>query len=231
MQAVILAGGLGTRLRPLTERTPKPMVEAGGRPFLEYIVEHLAQQGFERLLLLVGYLGRHITEHFGDGKRFGVAIDYAWEPAPLGTAGALRNAAAQLAGSFLVLYGDSFLPIDYRLVSEAFLRSGGQGLIVVYDNRIAPTGVPNNVALHPDGRVARYAKGRGGNDLAYVEAGALCLRREVVERLPASQPVSLEEDVYPRLIRDGQLHSLVTRQRFFDIGTPERLSEFASARA
>ena len=123
MQTVILAGGLGTRLRPLTEQTPKPMVEVEGRPFLEFIVEHIAGQGFRDILLLTGHLGEHVSDHFGDGRRFGVSIRYSREPQPLGTGGAIRAAWEQLADDFLLLYGDSFLPIDYVDVASAFHRA------------------------------------------------------------------------------------------------------------
>src|SRR5579863_2096343 len=130
MQAVILAGGLGTRLRPITERIPKPMVEVGGRPFLEYIIQHLQKYDFRKVLVLLSYLGEHIQEHFGDGSRFGVDIEYSWEPSPLGTAGAIRNAKDLLDAEFLVIYGDSLLPIDYRRVQDCFQKANSQGLLV-----------------------------------------------------------------------------------------------------
>lgn len=230
MQAVILAGGLGTRLRPLTQAVPKPMVPVGGRPFLEHIVSLLAAQDFRRMLLLTGYLGEQVSDHFGDGSRFGTAIEYCREPAPLGTAGAIHNALARLDSSFLLLYGDSYLPIDYRLVAGAFARSPRLGLMVVYENRLEDTGVPNNVAIDAAGRVVRYEKGSGDASLRYVEAGVLCFRREVFSGLPAGESVSLEQDIFPALCRQGELGAYVTRQRFFDIGTAERLQEFAEAR-
>lgn len=231
MQAVILAGGLGTRLRPLTERIPKPMVEVGGRPFLEYLVRHLAGQGFSRLLMLVGYLGQRVQDHFGDGAGLGIDIDYAWEEKPLGTGGAVRQALQRLEKRFLLLYGDSYLPIDYRPVADAFGQSSCLGMVVVYDNRFSDTGVLNNVATDDEGWVVRYEKGRGGEDLKYVEAGVLCLDRDVFAGLPRECAISLEQEVYPALIARRQLRGFVTRQRFFDIGTPARLTEFAATLA
>ncbi len=228
MQAVILAGGLGTRLRPITERIPKPMVEVGGEPFLVKIVRWLAQHDFRRLLMLLSYRGEVVSDFFGDGKRFGVSIDYSCEPSPLGTGGALRNALDRLEDDFLLLYGDSYLPIDYRAVATRFREAGCHGLLVVYDNRKADTGVTDNVAVDASGWVTRYAKGEGTPDLKYVEAGVLCFKREVFAPLPVGQVISLEQELYPKLIAEQQLCAFVTTQRFFDIGTPQRLEGFAS---
>jgi len=228
MQAVILAGGLGTRLLPLTEVVPKPMVLVRGRPFLDYIVEYLAAQGFTRLLLLVGYLGSHVRDYFGDGSAFGVNIGYAWEEKPLGTGGALRAALPQLEENFLLLYGDSYLPIDYRALAGGFHRSTLPAMVVVYDNRCADTGVQNNIAIDAQGLVTCYQKQSAGPGLRYVEAGVLCLSRTVIAGIPANTVVSLEQEVFPTLIARRQLASDVTSQRFFDIGTPARLEEFSN---
>ena len=228
MQTVILAGGLGTRLRPITEQIPKPMVEVNGRPFLEYILRHMAGQGFDRVLLLVGYLGDQVRKHFGDGRQFGVSIDYSFESSPLGTGGAIREAFAKLDDTFLVLYGDSFLPIDYRSVSEAFSRSAADGLLVLYDNRNGDTSVPNNIALDSEGYVSRYEKGRDGRGLDLVDAGALCLRRCIFAGLHPGRVISLEQQLFPDLVAKRQLAGYITDQRFFDIGTPARLEEFAA---
>jgi NDP-sugar pyrophosphorylase family protein len=228
MQAVVLAGGLGTRLRPITECIPKPMVEVGGEPFLTRIVGWLARHDYRRLLFLLGYRGEVVSDYFGDGSRFGVSIDYSCEVSPLGTGGALRNALEKLEDEFLLLYGDSYLPIDYRQAVAAFRTGTCRGLLVVYDNRMADTGVTNNVAVDSDGWVARYAKGQSGSDLQYVEAGVLCFRKEVFTDLSAGQASSLEQEIYPKLIAQRQLRAYATTQRFFDIGTPQRLKEFAS---
>jgi NDP-sugar pyrophosphorylase family protein len=229
MQVVVLAGGLGTRLRPITESVPKPMVDVGGRPFLEYIVRHLAAQGFREVLVLLGYLGSQIQQYFGGGTAFGVRMQYSFEAVPLGTAGAIRSALELLEEDFLVLYGDSYLPIDYRPVATAFRERPCSGLIVVYDNRMANTGVVNNVATDDDGWVTRYEKGTGAPGLNCVEAGVLCFRRELFEGLAAGGFVSLEKEVYQQLIGRRQLRAFITPQRFYDIGTPERLEEFVAA--
>jgi len=229
LQAVILAGGLGTRLRPITERIPKPMVDVAGRPFLETIIGHLARQDFPRILVLLGYLGQQIIDHFGDGGKFGVRLDYVEEKTPLGTGGALRNALDKLDEEFLLLYGDSYLPIDYRPVVKTFRSVGALGLIVVYDNRVENTDVKENVATDAEGWVTQYTKDKDAPILKYVEAGVLCFHREVFSALPAGEVFSLEQQIYPRLIARHQLFSFVSDHRFYDIGTPRRLAEFVSA--
>jgi NDP-sugar pyrophosphorylase family protein len=204
------------------------MVEVAGEPFLVRIVRWLAKQDFRRLLLLLSYRGEVVSDYFGDGKRFGVSIDYNREPSPLGTGGALRNALEKLEDEFLLLYGDSYLPIEYQQVVAAFRTPPCRGLMVVYDNRLADTGVSNNVALDSSSWVTRYAKNQHDSDLQYVEAGVLCFRKKVFESLPAGQIISLEQEIYPELIEERQLRAFTTAQQFFDIGTPQRLEGFVS---
>jgi len=225
VQTVILAGGLGTRLRPVTGKLPKPMVPVLGRPFLEHQIEMLGRNGMNNILLLVGYLGEQVQEYFGSGRGWGVRISYSFEPEPMGTGGALRNAAALLDGAFLLVYGDSYLPIDYRDVAERFRASDADGLLVVYDNA-EETSVPRNVLLGKNGRVLRYDKCSVDPGLRHVEAGVLAFRREVVNLIPPGRKVSLEEEIFPQLIERGRLLGYATPQRFYDIGTPERLAAF-----
>ncbi len=220
MQAVILAGGLGTRLYPVTHSIPKPMVPIHGVPYLRFQLAELARQDIRDILLLTGYLGEQVEEYFGDGSSLGLSIRYSREPHPLGTAGALRLAGSFLADAFVLIYGDSYLPIDYASALRALVPPA-VGLLVVYDNRLGDTSVKNNVDLDASGLVARYEK--GGENLSYVEAGVLAFRREVLDLIPASSAVSLETEIFPRLIAQRQLLGYPTSQRFYDIGTPERL--------
>jgi NDP-sugar pyrophosphorylase family protein len=227
MQAVILAGGLGTRLRPLTKTVPKPMIPVAGVPYLEHQLTLLRDHRITKIVLLIGYLGQQIEEHFGDGRRFGLTIDYAREQTPLGTGGALRNAIDLLADSFLVIYGDSYLPIKYASVLRTLESSSARGIVTVYDNQHEDTGVINNIALDDDGYITKYEKDNPDDpDLRYVEAGVLALARSVVAQIPKGK-VSLEQQVFPRLIAEHQLRGFVTKQRFYDIGTPERLQRIA----
>jgi NDP-sugar pyrophosphorylase family protein len=225
VQAVILAGGLGTRLGEITRRLPKPMVPVAGVPYLEHQLRLLREQTITDVVLLTGYLGEQVEAHFGDGQRLGLSLRYSREYMPQGTGGALRDARPLLADAFLVIYGDSYLPIDYRTVFQHLADTGADAVAVVYDNR-ADTTVPNNVALDAEGFVRRYDKdARADADLRYVEAGVLALRRTVLADLPAAGPASLEKESFPRLVARRLMRGFVTAQRFYDIGTPNRLRQ------
>ena len=227
MQAVILAGGLGTRLGRLTRETPKPMVGVAGRPYLEYQLLALRDQAITDVVLLTGYLGEQIEDYFGDGRELGLRIRYSRESSPQGTGGALRSAGSLLADHFLLLYGDSYLPIDYCAVLDKLAASPALGCLVAYDNRLDSTNVTNNLALSNNDVVLRYAKDAlHATDLTYVEAGVHAYRRDVLTVLSATGKVSLETEVFPQLIARAELIAYRTTQRFYDIGTPERLCQF-----
>jgi NDP-sugar pyrophosphorylase family protein len=234
MQAVILAGGLGTRLLPLTEAIPKPMVQVGGAPYLKHQLQLLADQEIRDIVLLTGYLGEQIESYFGDGASMSLRISYSREHSPLGTGGALRQARDFLNDSFLLIYGDSYLPIRYADAIERLASSGAEGLVVAYDNRLADTRVKNNIEVDDDGYVSRYEKD-SPDRLSFVEAGVLAFRRSVIDWMPEEAIVSLEQEVFPKLIAAKRLAALVTTERFYDIGTPDRLAAiealFAAGRA
>lgn len=224
MQAVILAGGLGTRLWPLTKEIPKPMVPIAGTPYLEHQLRLLAKQQITDVVLLTGYLGSQIEERFGDGASLKLRIRYSRESRPLGTGGALREARHLLADLFVLIYGDSYLPIDYVEVAERLTLSRATGVMVVYRDPAGETTVRNNVALDASGWVSRYDKTAvNDSQLPYIEAGVLAFRRAVLDLIPPHDPVSLEQQVFPLLIDRQQLLGMPTSQRFYDIGTPERL--------
>jgi len=221
-QVLILAGGLGTRLHPITETIPKPMVPVAGRPYLEYQLRELARQNCTDVVLLTGYLGEQIESHFKDGASLGLKLRYSKEDRPMGTGGAVRDAGDLLAESFLIVYGDSYLPISYKDVILKLQESTADGIIVIYDNRGEDTSVQNNVAIDADGFVTRYDKVNSVG-LDYVEAGVLALRRSTLSLLPSEGVVSMEQQLFPQLIRERRLLAYPTTQRFYDIGTPERL--------
>ena len=224
MQIVILAGGLGTRLGSLTRTIPKPMAPVAGAPYLEHQLRLLRQQSYRDILLLTGYLGEQIESYFGSGSRFGLRIRYSRERQPLGTGGALRAARGLLDESFLLMYGDSLLPIQYAVAGRRLKDSAALGVIVAYRDPARETTVPPNVAIDRSGLVTRYDKTAASDPaLEYIEAGVSCFRREVVDLVPDGGPASFEQSVFPRLIERRQLAGLPTSQRFYDIGTPERL--------
>ncbi|MFA6129459.1 MAG: sugar phosphate nucleotidyltransferase [Candidatus Omnitrophota bacterium] len=216
MQVVILAGGKGMRLRPITKLVPKPMVPILGKPFLQYQLEFARSLGLKRFLFLTGYLGDQIKKYFGDGKKFGVKIDYSREKKLLGTAGALRNAAPKLDKEFLLLNGDTFLPIDYNKLIKYFKQCGRVGMVSVYDN--AKKIVANNIAVDKSGLVIKYDK-EDHKGMVCVDSGAVVFKKEVLSLVPAGEFCSLENDVFGKLIEKKELMVFTNSQRFYDMGS------------
>lgn len=223
MQAVILAGGLGTRLYPVTRSVPKAMVSVCGRPFIEYQLDLLRHHGVTDIVLCVGYLGDRIRAHCGDGSRFGVAIQYGDEgDRLLGTGGALRRVAPLLADEFFVTYGDGYLRLEYARVMSYFKRRDRLGLMVTYRNRGR---YDRSNVLVKRAFVAAYDKAHPGPEMDRIDFGVSILRRRAVDRIPANRPAPLEE-LYADLIADRQLLAYRAGLRFFEIGSPAGLGEF-----
>ncbi len=220
MQAVILTGGKGTRLRPLTYEIPKSMIPIHGRPFLEHLLELVKSFGINEVLLLIGYLGEHIEKHFGDGSKFGLKVEYSHEQTLLGTGGALKNARCKLTEEFLLLNGDTFLPIDYRELIELFHRYDIIGTVTVFND---PKGIiANNIAVGESNLVIDYSK-KDSVGMTHVDAGVVVLKKGVLDIIAEVQVCSLEKEVFHKLIRMKQLSAFVTNQRFYDMGSLEGL--------
>ena len=218
MQAVILAGGMGTRMRPDTERVPKSMLDVAGRPFIEWQLELLARSGIHDVVLCIAHLGDVIRAHVGDGTRHGVSVRYAEEEPGrlLGTAGALRAAVGLLAPRFLVTYGDSYLRFDYGAPLRVLQHHPDcEGVMAIHPN--AGHLEPSNVVTDGDW-VLHYRKNATGPEFDHIDYGATALRREVVEALPPGVPVGLDR-VQEDLAARGRLRALVVHDRFFEIGS------------
>jgi N-acetyl-alpha-D-muramate 1-phosphate uridylyltransferase len=219
MQAVVLAGGLGTRMRPHSERVPKSMLEVAGRPFIDWQLERIAASGIQEVVLCIAHLGEAIRAHVGDGGRHGLTVRYAVEEPGrlLGTAGAVRAALPLLAPRFLVTYGDSYLSFDYGSPLQLLERHlDCDGVMAVYRNagRLEPSNVVTDGAW-----VLRYRKHASDPDLDHIDYGATALRREVIEALPAGVPLGLDR-VQEALATRRRLRALVVHERFFEIGSP-----------
>jgi NDP-sugar pyrophosphorylase family protein len=226
-QAVVLAGGLATRMRPQTLTVPKSMLEVAGRPFVDWQLERLAACGFDDVVMCVAHLAEQIEAHVGDGARHGVRVRWAREGAKLlGTAGAIRATLELLEPQFLVTYGDSYLPFDY---AEPLRILGANddcdGVMAVYKN--AGKWDTSNVAVDTvtvgGPWVARYEKGLADPDLDHIDYGATALRRDVIAGLPLGEPRSLDA-IQHDLARRKRLRLCVARDRFFEIGSPEGLA-------
>jgi len=219
-QAVILAGGRGTRMQPLTDNRPKAMIEFHGKPFLEYMIEMLREQGFTHVLLLLGYLPEVIVEHFGDGDRLGLAIDYSiTEPDDL-TAHRIKVAHPQLDERFLLLYCDNYWPMQMDAMWARYEASGKPAQITVYANEDGYS--RDSVIVDEDGTVSVFDRSRTTPGLSGVEISYAILERSVVDLLPEEDEL-FEQAVYPTLAERGQLGAFVTRHRYYSAGTLAKL--------
>ena len=221
--AVILAGGMATRLMPITARVPKSLVEVAGEPFISRQLALLESNGIRKAVLCVGHLGEQIQEVVGTGARWGVHVEYSFDgPTLQGTAGALRGAKRYLGDLFWVLYGDGYLDFDYRGVADFFARSGGEalGLMTVFANHNRWD--RSNVVFR-DGRLLKYDKWEQTPDMEYIDYGATLLRHDVLERIPPG-PSDLA-DLYAGLVASGRMIGYEVTQRFYEIGSQEGLEE------
>lgn len=217
----ILAGGLATRLRPITEKIPKSLVPIAGRPMLAHQLEMLHARGIRRAVLCIGFLGEMIQRDFGD-EAFGVRLDYSFDGEKLlGTGGAIRRALPKLAEEFFVLYGDSYLPIPYAPVLEFFHRSGKPGLMTVYRNESKYD--TSNVVFR-DGEIVIYEKKKQLPEMRHIDYGLSLFKASVFDAYAAEQTFDLAE-VMSRLVREKQLAGYEVLERFYEMGSPAGLAE------
>lgn len=222
MPVVILAGGLATRLRPVTEKIPKSLVEVAGKPFLDHQIALLRRHGLTDLVLCVGHLGEMIRDRYADGSPWGVRLRYSFDgPKLLGTGGALKRALPLLGKRFLVLYGDSYLPVDYQAVVNAFRTANQPALMTVFAN--ADAWDKSNVWWE-DGRIKLYSKREKLPQMRYIDYGLMGLTAPVFDAYDAEQPFDLATPL-EELSRHGRLAGHEVRQRFYEIGSPTGLAE------
>ena len=213
---------MATRLRPITEKIPKLLVEVAGEPFFSHQIRLLKQAGLTRVVLCVGYLGEKIVERYGDGSKWGVSIDYAFDgPKLLGTGGALIAALPKLGDAFYVLYGDSYLPVDYQAVGDFFLKSGCLGLMTVFENRGQYDA--SNVWFE-EGRIKVYDKKVRLPQMHHIDYGLGVFRAAAFDGFPRDAVVDLAE-VQKSLVARHELAGYEVRERFYEIGSHEGLQE------
>ena len=222
LPVAILAGGLATRLRPITEKVPKLLVDVAGEPFFSHQIRLLKKAGLTRLVLCVGYLGEKIVEQYGDGSAWGVKIEYSFDgPTLLGTGGALIQALPKLGDAFYILYGDSYLPIDYLACGEAFLRSGKLGLMTVFENHER---YDTSNVWYENGEIKLYDKKNKVPSMHHIDYGLGLLRARALAPYPRDQVVDLA-DVYKKLVAEKQLAGYEIGERFYEIGSHVGLQE------
>jgi NDP-sugar pyrophosphorylase family protein len=238
----ILAGGLATRLRPITEKIPKSLISVAGKPFLAHQLELLHARGIRRAVLCLGHLGEMIQREFGDGSAYSVKLDYSFDssrhsglprrseaetgatadgPKLLGTGGAIKRALPLLGKEFFVLYGDSYLPVDYRAVAEFFRRSGKPGCMTVYRNEGK---YDTSNVVFGNGEIIIYDKKAKSPEMRHIDYGLSLFQASVFAAYAAGQVFDLAE-VLGRLVREKQLAGYEVRERFYEIGSPAGLAE------
>jgi MurNAc alpha-1-phosphate uridylyltransferase len=222
LPVAILAGGLATRLRPITEKIPKSLVDVAGEPFIVHQLDYLRRQRVHEVVLCIGYLGEMIEAVVSDGSRFGLRVSYSIDgPILLGTGGALRRAGPLLGEAYFVLYGDSYLPVDYDAIEAEFLASGQPALMTVLYNR--DRWDKSNV-LFVDNTLEEYNKKAPRPDFHHIDYGLSIVRREIIDSYPANEAFDLAT-VYTTLSLEKRLHGYEVFKRFYEIGSPSGLKE------
>lgn len=225
LSVAILAGGLATRLRPISDRVPKSLVEVAGRPFVRWQLDLLREQGVEDVVLCVGHLGEQVEAEVGDGAAHGLRVRYSRDGVrPLGTGGALRQALPLLGDPFFVLYGDSYLPVDFGAVWRRFQASGRPALMTVLHN----LGKWDRSNVHyRDGRVVEYDRRGPRPELEHVDFGLGILSARLLAARPAGEGFDLA-DLYRELSLAGALAGHEVQERFYEIGSHRGLEETAA---
>lgn len=217
MEAVILAGGLGTRLRPVLNNIPKVMAPVGGKPFLWYLVQQLKMQGVVDIWLSVGYLHKPIADYFGDGSCCGVRISYSIEQTPLGTAGAIKKAVCRLSNHFLVLNGDSYLKVRFGELLK--FHTAKKSVITIALTESKEASRYGSVQLDANNRILAFREKFTSFDSHLINAGIYAIDKTLFDDVPENVFVSLETEVLPRYVNQS-FHGLKIPGFFVDIGTP-----------
>jgi len=216
LPAAILAGGLATRLRPLTEKIPKALVDIAGEPFLWHQLRLLHSTGVRHVVMCVGHMAERIEESAGDGSRFGLTIEYSHDgAAPLGTAGAIKRAIPMLGDNFFVVYGDSYLPCNWNAVEQAFFTLGKPALMTVFQNE--GQWDYSNVEF-VDGRIVAYNKELRTPRMRHIDYGLGVFHKAAFDRIAEDRPSDLAT-LYQELLAEGQLAGFEVPARFYEIGS------------
>jgi NDP-sugar pyrophosphorylase family protein len=224
--AAILAGGLGTRLRPVLPDRPKVLAPVGGRPYLTYLLQELARAAVRDAVLLTGYRADEVRDTLG-ANHAGVRLSYSVEPTPLGTAGAVRHALPLLLSpTVLLLNGDSFCNVDFEAFWRFHRQKKARASLVL--TRVADVSRYGQVLVGKAGRIQSFQEKGTARVEGWINAGVYLLERALVENLPRDTPFSLERDLLPKWVADGCVYGYSHGGRFLDIGTPESYARAGS---
>lgn len=220
-QAVILCGGRGLRLMPVTSTLPKPLIPIGGKPILEHQIAELKKYGVTDLVLCTGYMAKAIEFHFGDGRRYGVSISYSLEEKPLGTAGAVCNISRDLDENFFVIYGDVFFRVNLEKLATSHVVKNAAATLVIHES-----GHPEDsdvAEIDADGRITNFNRRRvNEGETVLSNAAFLVLNRSFLSLIPPNEKLDFSLDVFPQAVKKTPCFGYVTDEYIFDVGTKER---------
>jgi len=222
LPVAILAGGLATRLRPITEKVPKALIKVAGKPFIFHQLEYLRKEGIEKIVLCLGYLCEMIQEEVGDGSKFDLDISYSYDgDFLLGTGGSIKKALPLLDENFYVLYGDSFLPIHFSPVEESFLNSKKPALmtVILNENKWDKSNV-----IFKDGIVLEYNKKEPKSEMKFIDYGLGVLSKSLFDKYEGKVAFDLA-DLYHLLSIENQLAGFEVNERFYEIGSHQGIKE------
>lgn len=220
-QAVILAGGMGTRLKPFTDTNPKPMYPIGGVPFIEHLILQIKSFNINRIVILLGYLAPKVMDYLGDGKKYGLEIIYDVTHSSFDTLDRLLHAKEKLDDNFLLMYCDNYCPVDFNKLVNNYYKHNAKIELSVYDNIDLYT--KNNVFVLENGLVSIYDKTREGKKLNGVEIGYAIVNKDILE-LKYGEERNFAKAVFPKLISNNTLYATVTHHRYYSIGSFNRMS-------
>jgi NDP-sugar pyrophosphorylase family protein len=223
--AIILAGGLATRLRPMTETIPKALIDIDGEPFIAHQLRLLYQKGIRRVILCVGYLGDMLQDYLGDGSQFGMQVQYVFDGDKLlGTAGAIKKALPLIDDNFFVIYGDSYLPCDYAAVQKAFSQQQKLGLMTVFHNE--GKWDTSNVE-YQNGAILNYDKKNRNERMHYIDYGLGVFNKSAFNAIPENTEYDLAL-LYQNLLKQNELAAYEITQRFYEVGSFNGIDELRS---
>lgn len=219
---IILAGGIATRLGAVSEQTPKAMMPIAGKPFIDYQLRLLAEQHVNDVVLSVAHLGKQIEDFVGDGSAYGISVKYVYDgPKRLGTGGAIKAALNVVPDCFGVLYGDTYLDIEYNPIYESFVKSGKKGLMTVLQNE---NSWDKSNVLFENGEIKVYDKHNPTKQMRHIDYGLSIMSKSCFDDYHDNEAFDLSE-VFERCIKRGEMAGFEVHKRFYEIGTPTSLLE------
>lgn len=226
MQALILVGGLGTRLRSIVKDRPKPMALIEDKPFLEYLIENLKKNGIKDIILATGYMSEIIEDYFKDGREFGVNIVYSKENVQLGTAGAIKNAEKYIKDEVFVLNGDTYFDVDFKKLYE--FHKNANSIFTMVLRKIADASRYGAVECDKENKITSFVEKGETSKSDYINGGIYIIKKKILNLIENEKTVSLEKEVIPKVLREEKIYGYRCGNYFIDIGIPEDYIKFCT---